>query len=404
MISIIKKASMTSLCLLLMACQTQVSQVPQITVKKSPTQFSIIATGELEAVKSTPIVATAKTQKPQIIAWIIPQHSYVKAGDVIARFDGVPFQQEVDQAEYEMAKLMFNKEKKQRELGLSLDDFNNEEQVVDFEYLMAQKFNIDDPMLYTKIEMIEASDNEEFLAAKSEHLKKMGGFFENKSISEIDLIDSQSQLQEAKVNMNKANLSQLEVKAPHDGIVVLKESWDGSLPQAGKSVFPGTKLASLPDVSQMKAKIYVPEIEAVGIKVEQQVDIVLHAFSDMTFSGRVTQISKTAQPKERDNPIKYFIVTVLVNEQDTERLLPGQRVEATLFTSDKEDALSLPIQTIFRDGNKTWVYLKGENNDEFMEQPITIGLCSSSQCIIKSGLKENDIIALTDPLAKVETL
>lgn len=404
MINMIKKTALILLCFGLCACGTEQTQVPQITVKKSPTQFSIIAAGELEAVKSTPIVATAKTQKPQIIAWIIPQHSYVKAGDVIAKFDGVPFQLEVDQAEYEMAKLMFNKEKKQRELNLSLDDFNNEEQVVDFEYLMARKFNIDDPMLYTKIEMIEASDNEEFLAAKSEHLKKMGGYFQDKSISEIGVIDSQSKLQEAKLNMNKTNLSELAIRAPHDGIVVLKESWDGSLPQAGKSVFPGTKLASLPDVSQMKAKIYVPEIEAVGIKVDQPVDVVLHAFSEMTFSGRVTQISKTAQPKERDNPIKYFIVTVVIKEQDTQRLLPGQRVEATILTSDKQDALSLPIQTIFRDGNKTWVYLKDENSETFIEKAITTGLCSSSQCIIKSGLKENDIIALTDPTVQQETL
>ena len=385
----------------LSSCNKDKTFIPKLTVHSTEIQFSIVAQGELEAVKSTPIVATAKTQKPQTISWIAPQYSQVDKGDVIAKFDGVPFQLEVDAAEYEINKLLFTRSKKQRELGLSIEDFNNEEKVVEFEYLMAQKFNIDNPMLYTKMEMIDASDNEEFLQAKSKHLNKMEEHYQDKSESEVGLINSQSQLQQAKVEMNQANLSQLEVRAPHAGIVVLKKGWDGSLPQAGKSIFPGTKLASLPDLSEMKAKIYVPEIEAVGIKPEQTVDIKLHAFPDMEFTGIITQISKTAQPKKRDNPVKYFIVTVVLNEKDSVRLLPGQRVDATIYTSEKSRSIVVPIQTIFRQGDNNWVYQKDKNTDKYVKKDITTGLCSTSQCVIDSGLMENDIIALTDPIKDV---
>ncbi len=315
---------------------------------------------------------------------------------MIVRFDGVPYQLEVDAAEYEKSKLLFTRDKKIRELDLSIDDFNNEEKVVNFEYLMAQKFNIDNPLLYTKIEMIDASDNEEFLQAKSQHLKKMEDHYQDKSSSEVGLIDSQSQMQEAKVNMNKANLGSLEVKAPHAGIVVLKKGWDGSLPQAGKSIFPGMKIASLPDLTQMKAKIYVPEIEAVGIKKDQKVDIKLHAFPNTLFTGVVTQISKTAQPKKRDNPIKYFIVSVVIDQQDEQKLLPGQRLDARIYTSAKTSAIVVPIQTVIRDGEDNWVYVKDDKSN-FNKKFIKIGNCSTSQCVVQSGLKNNDVIALTLP-------
>lgn len=378
------------------ACEKQENKTPQLTVKATETQFSIQATGELEAVTSTPITANAKTQRPQTIAWVIDQYSHVKKGDVIVRFDGVPYQLEVDAAEYEKSKLLFSRDKKIRELGLTIDDFNNEEKVVNFEYLMAQKFNIDNPLLYTKIEMIDASDNEEFLQAKSKHLKKMEDHYQEKSSSEVGLIDSQSQMQEAKVNMNKANLNSLEVTAPHAGIVVLKKGWDGSLPQAGKSIFPGMKIASLPDLSKMKAKIYVPEIEAVGIKKDQKVDIKLHAFPNTKFTGVVKQISKTAQPKKRDNPIKYFIVSVVIDQQDEQKLLPGQRLDAQIYTSEKTSAIAVPIQTVIREGTDSWVYLKDKNN-HFKKQYVKLGDCSTSQCLIQSGLKNNDVIALTLP-------
>ncbi len=391
---------MRQLTLLLVMFLSACSQQPEITVptlaiKQSGIQFTVIAQGELEAVSSTPIVAGANSRRPQVLSWIADQYSIVKKGDVIARFDGVPFQLEVDEAQYEMNKLLFSKLQKQREMDLSIDDFKNEEKVVGFEYLMAQKFNIDNPLLYTKIEMIDATDNEEFLEAKSKHLKVMAGHYENKSKSEIGLIESQDQLQKMKLERNKSNLEALTITAPHDGILVLEKSWDGSLPQAGKSVFPGRKIAKLPDLENMQAKIYVPEIEAVGLKEGQQVKIKLHAFTNQTFTAKVTSISKTAQPKQRDNPIKYFIVTAVINEQDQDKLLPGQRLDAVISISENIQGIAIPIQTIFRDGDNTWVYVK--QNNEFIKREVAIGQCSTSQCIIESGLKDQDNIALIDP-------
>ena len=106
-----KKIIVLYLVSVLLACSEPALLVPEIVILKSAQQFNIVATGELEAVKSTPITATAKTQRPQTIAWIIEQYSYVEKDDVIVKFDGIPYQLEVDAAEYEMSKLMFNREK-----------------------------------------------------------------------------------------------------------------------------------------------------------------------------------------------------------------------------------------------------------------------------------------------------
>ena len=380
----------------LLACHQQDNKTPEMVVKLSDVDFSIVAQGELEAIKATPISATAKTRQPQTIAWIVDQYSKVEKDDVIVKFDGTTFQNELEVAEFELIKLNYDRLQKQRVLNNSLEDFNNEGEVVNFEYLMAQKFNIDNPLLYTKIEMIEASDNEEYLEAKSQYIENMAGHFKGKSDSEIQLIDSKSQMQNLKLATNQTNLSQLEIRAPHDGIVVLKKGWDGSFPQAGKSIFPGMGIASLPDLSAMKAKIYVPEIEAIGLEKDQKVDIKLHAFPEDHFTGIISKISKTAQPKKRENPIKYFIVSVIINEKDESKLLPGQRLDATMYTSNNNQVLIVPIQTIFRNKDKSWVYHKKSNGD-YLKKDVITGTCSSSQCIVKSGLQENDVIALTEP-------
>ena len=387
-----------SVLLSLIACtKVEESHIPSLKVVSKEIQFSIEAQGELEASNATPITATSRAMRPLTIAWIEKNYTHVKKGDVIVKFDGQGFEQEVDTAEFEIQKLMLTKLQKQREMGLFLDDFQNEEQVVDYEYEMAQQFNIDNPLLYTKIEMIEAGNNEEFLQEKTKHLKKMESHYQTKSQSEIGLIQSQEELQQAKLNMNQVGLSALDVKAPHDGLLVLAQGWDGSLPQTGKSVFPGMKIAKLPDLSKMQAKIYVPEIEAIGLKQGQEVEIKLHAYPNNPYKATITSVSKTAQTKQRDNPVKYFIVIAEISQTDENKLIPGQKLDAEIFTSKKSKSLIIPIQAVFRKGQETWVYLQEIGDNKFSKKPVQISQCSTSLCLIKSGIKEEDIVALTKP-------
>jgi HlyD family secretion protein len=380
----------------LSACgQEETITTPAISVQLNPVVFEIHAEGELEAVKSTPITAPAASRRPQTLAWIAPQFSNVKAGEVVAKFDGSNFQLEVDETEFEIQKIMYSMMDKDREIDNSKFSFDAEAKVIDYEYDLAKQFNIDDPLLYTKIEMIEAGDNEEFLKAKAEHIDKIEENFEEKSASEKAVLESSKQKQMAKLEMNSASLSALEIKAPHDGLFVLEPSWDGSLPEPGKSVFPGAKLAKLPDLNEMQAKVYVPEVEAIGIKEGVGVTVSLHAFPDSSFEGKVSSISQTAQPKERNNPVKYFTVIVALDAKGNDMLKPGQRLDASIRVVEQDQGLVVPIQTVFREQEHTWVFV--QKDDEFIQQTVTTGFCSSSLCTIESGLSDGDVVALSQP-------
>ena len=392
-----RKIILLGMVLGLSACGSdEKTATPVITVAQGEVVFEIHAEGELEAVKSTPITAPAASRRPQTLAWIMPQFTPVKAGEVVARFDGSTFQLEVDETSFEIQKIMYSMLAKEREIDNTQFSFDAESQVIDYEYELAKQFNIDDPLLYTKIEMIEAGDNEDFLKAKSDHIDKVEDNYEEKSASEKAVLESSKQKQVAKLEMNSASLSALEIKAPHDGLFVLEPSWDGSLPEPGKSVFPGAKLAKLPDLSAMQAKVFVPEVEAIGIKEGVGVTVALHAFQDAIYDGTVSSISQTAQPKERDNPVKYFTVTVAIDATGDERLKPGQRLDASIRVVEQNQGLVVPIQTVFRVEDRTWVFVK--NGDQFKQQSIQTGFCSSSMCTIDSGLSDGDVVALTQPV------
>ncbi len=382
--------------LVLSACQSSDPvTTPSLKVQQGPVQFSIFAEGELEAVKSTPITAPAASRRPQTLAWIKPQFSEVKEGEVVARFDGSSFQLEADESAYEIQKLMFSMMAKDREIDNSKFSFGAESQLIDYEYELAKQFNIDDPLLYTKIEMIDAADNEQFLQAKSDHISNVEKNYEQKSASEVEVLESSKKVQQNKLQMNQASLDALEVKAPHDGLFVLEPHWDGTLPEPGKAVFPGSKLGYLPDLSEMQAKLFVPEVEAIGIKEGLVVTFQLHAIPGLSIKGQVTQVSKTAQPKERDNPIKYFTVTVKIDEQN-KQLKPGQRLSASIDVINEAQGLAVPIQTVFREQSHSWVYTK--KGKDFVKQPVETGFCSATMCTINKGIEDGDEIALSEPM------
>ncbi|HLP61296.1 MAG TPA: hypothetical protein VK186_20805, partial [Candidatus Deferrimicrobium sp.] len=56
-----------------------------MTVQKGTFEIVIPAFGELDAVKSTPILASAQIRGQQTIAWIAPENSRVKAGETVIR-------------------------------------------------------------------------------------------------------------------------------------------------------------------------------------------------------------------------------------------------------------------------------------------------------------------------------
>ncbi|MCX7545825.1 efflux RND transporter periplasmic adaptor subunit [Marinicella gelatinilytica] len=396
-----KNIALIFITLLITGCDTQpkeTSQIPTLVLQKQPVELIVRAAGELEATQSTPLTVPAGSRRPQTLAWILPQFSEVKKGDVVARFDGTDFQLELDETAYELEKLRYAMLDKEREIDNTQFSFNTESQVVDYEYELAKQFNINDPLLYTKIEIIEAGDNEEFLKAKTQHIEKVSENFEEKSATELGVLESSKAVQEAKKEVNQASLSALEVVAPHDGLLVLQASWDGTMPEPGKAVFPGTKLGALPDLSKMQALVYVPEIEAIGIKPEQPVKLSLDAYPNETFTGVVESLSQTAQPRERDNPVKYFTITVALDGHD-ERFRPAQRLAADIKVATADHAIAVPILAISRDQDKSWVQVQRGN--KFERQQITTRFCSAALCIIESGLNDGDVIALTEPTQEV---
>jgi multidrug efflux pump subunit AcrA (membrane-fusion protein) len=390
----IKKTPLILILLLLSACNKEKAEPLLYEVNRQNLSIIVPAKGELFAAKATAISAPMSNRGPQNIAWLAPEFSQVKKGDVIARFDGESMKIESQDKQLELDVTLQEIIEKQGDLSLQLNDINKDIGLISQETQFAKNFTINDVRIRSKLEILDEMQNTEFLLAKEGYLQWQSESFSASSSGEMGLLTMKRQQSRDKIKQISDNLSQLEIKAPHDGLLTYHSNWRGEKPKAGQVIFPGRKIAELPDISVMKAKIFVAESEAINLVKDKKVTFALNAFSEQQFDGIIESVAKFSQSIKRGDPQKYFEIIITLNKQNQQYFIPGRKLEANIFIAQKEQLIIVPLQSIFTDKNGAYVYLY--QNGNYTKKPVELGQTSLSHIEIISGLNVGHKIALMD--------
>ena len=355
----------------------------------------MLTEGELRSAESTPITPPGNSAEPRTISWMAPNFGTVKKGDIIARFDVSRSELSATASGLELNKVDIQVLGKQRELERLLSELGNDLELVDIEKVMADRFVVEDSLAYSRFEIIDATRDKELLEYRSGHLEGKKGTYSDRQGAEIQVLEALRATQESENQQHQALIENSVVFAPHDGFLVYEKRWHGQLVEVGSTVFPGNKIASIPNLEKMEAELKVLETDAVGIRPGQSVDLRIDAFPERPLSGTVSSISATAAPINRDNPAKYFTVIVAVDQADPEWITPQAQVTAEIHISQVADTISVPNQSLFKDEKGDWV-LRVDGN-KLVRQPVQLGLRGANRSEVTSGLENGDEIALYPP-------
>lgn len=380
--------------LLLSACGKAPESPLLYQLEKQPFAIEIPAEGELFAAKATIISAPVSRNGVQNIAWLAPEFSVVKAGDIIARFDGEAMQIKSRNQENEMAITQQEIIEKKGLLNKELDAINRDIGMVDQEKLFADNFSIDDVRIRSKLEIIDSLQNTAYLASKQEYLNWKNDSFSDSSAGDMGLLEMKLQQRQDKLTQLSASLNQLEIKAPHDGLLAYKANWRGEKPRAGQSVWPGQKIAELPNIKEMKAKLFVIENEAIELAEGRQVSLYLFAHVDKPFTGKISSVAPFPKSIKRGDPQKYFEVEVILDQQNSELFVPGRKLQGKILIAEAQDKLVVPLQSVFTQNNSSFVYLF--KNNKFEQTEVVLGQTNLSHVEIISGLEAGQQISLTN--------
>lgn len=385
-----------ALALLLAACSGgDDPAVETLRVGSGEFVISLVSRGELRAAESTPIQPPQGSRNPRTIEWLAPNYSWVRAGDVVARFDISEAERGAMSAGLEIDKVDLQVMGKERELELQLSELGNQLDLVEIEQVMAETFAIDNELAYSRFEIIDATRDKALLSYKVGHFEGKKENYSELQGAEVAVLNAQRETQESQFQEHQSMLDQREVRAPHDGYFVYEKTWWGQPVDVGTTVFPANKIASIPNLDKMEARLYVVETEAVGLSEGQAATVRVDAYPDRPLTGTVKSISATAAPIERESPVKYFTVIVALEAADPEWIVPEAAVTAEIHISRIPDTIAVPNQAVFQDDEGDWV-LRREGR-RLVRHPIELGVRGANRSQVVEGLAPGDEIALFPP-------
>ncbi|UTF59319.1 efflux RND transporter periplasmic adaptor subunit [Gilvimarinus sp. DA14] len=371
-----------------------------MTVTQKPFDFSVPAKGELVSAAESPVNAPSGNRGRLTLAWMAEENSSVKKGDIIARFDGTEHELEKQRAELELTQNELSQTITSRELNQNQFAIAQQAGEVKQEKEMVEKFSVDDLTVYSKNEIIDQLLSKDYLTAQQLYLAWREVSQQTQGQAQLQLLTLEGKSYRDAISLNAQALNNLEVAAPADGIFVHAKNWRGEKVREGQTLWPGSKLGYIPSLTQLQAKLYVLETEAAGIEMGQRASIRLDAYADQPLGGEIVALANIAAPRDTRSPTKYFEVTVQLDTSDPSFMRPGQKLEGKILVANKEAALAVPNQAVFKDNDNSWVYVA--SGASFARREVKTGLRSLTQTEIIDGLRVGEKVALLEPTGEIK--
>ena len=190
------------------------------------------------------------------------------------------------------------------------------------------------------------------------------------------------------------NLDDYTITSPIKGTIVDKNY------NAGETTEANQVLCTIYDLSYLTKTLSVDELDIASIEVGQSVSIVADAVEDTTYTGTVTKVSVAGTSS---GSATTYPVTIRIDE--TDGLLPGMSVDATIELASAEDVLAIPSAALNRGdtvlvtadspsaANGTLVESTTEDGEDYYSVEVTTGVSGDDYIEIVSGLQEGDTVA-----------
>ena len=379
-----------------------VGDVPVCRVARAPFVRRVPAQGNLRAVHATPVAVPLGASGPYRLGWLAPDGARVRAGDVVVRFDASDLTKQLNDAQADARSTGLKIDKQRVESQAEISNLDRTAALEREALESSSRFAKKDGTIYSRSEIIESQVDQQLAQEKEAHARGAAKTEQRLAGTELDLLAIERRKAELKIHTAEQALGSLEVRAPHDGVLVLKRDFRGDPVHVGDSVWNGQPLAEIPDLAAMEAEVYVLEADAGGLAPGKRAAVVLESQPDVVYPAVIQRVDSLAKPRLRGSPVQYFAVTLALARTDPQLMKPGQRVRALLSLDDRRDALAVPRQAVFEREGKMVVYRRGRQGrggagEGFAPVEVALGPANAGRVVVERGLSPGDTIALVDP-------
>jgi RND family efflux transporter MFP subunit len=205
----------------------------------------------------------------------------------------------------------------------------------------------------------------------------------------LDAAQSQLAASKARLVHDQTLFDYSRITAPFSGVVTERYANLGTLMQAGTgSSTQAMPLVRLSQDDLFRLVIPVPESYVRYIRIGDPVTVNVPSLN-RTFPGKVARFSVDVRADTRTMHTEVDV------PNPKRLLLPGLYADAQLTLDQQPNVPAVPVQAINHEGNKTTVFVV-TNNDRLEVRPVELGLQTSTDVEVISGVQIGDQVVVTD--------
>lgn len=359
-----------------------------------PLDFSVQGEGELRSAQSTPLLVPGQQWTPRQLSWMLPDGSAVQKGELVARFSAEQSKQDLDQAEIDLERNLLARATKQAELDDKRGQLGVDLTQVAGQLSIARRYANASPEAMARNDILDAIQDANYLTVREHILEWRERQSSVRGKAELAVLDAQHSTYATVASQKKSDLDALELRAPHDGVLVLERDWTDQAPHVGSSLYAGNSFASLPDLSKLEVQLAIPQIEAQGVQVGDAVQLHPWGVPAQTVTSKLSWVAAAAQSRSRQNPVKYLMMKASVPADVARRYgwTPGQRFVGNVVLLHADKGLSVPNVALASDGDASTVQVLADGKVE--QRTLQLGVRGATRSQVLSGLHEGDEVLL----------
>ncbi|MBE9503924.1 MAG: efflux RND transporter periplasmic adaptor subunit [Proteobacteria bacterium] len=238
---------------------------------------------------------------------------------------------------------------------------------------------LDESTLKASLAEVEAVFKlEKFNYDKLKILKKGGG-----AVSEFDLENARlkSSAAAARADVMRARFGKLQIMSPIDGIV------DQKLAEIGELVRPGTAVAKIINIEQIKVQAGIAEKDVRFVTRRSQAQLVFDAYGDTIFTAKVDYIATTADPSNGT-----FMIEIPLSNKN-KLIKPGMFARIMLTKESCKACILVPQDSIIEHPTGKAIFIVDAKGEAKLQR-VTPGETEGDRVVIEKGINEGDTIVI----------
>jgi len=357
--------------------------VSTLTVARARFVREVVADGELKAVRATPILVPIEGERGQTVAFMARDGAPVKAGEVLIRFDPREAEREAADGRDDLQAARGKIDKARADGGKTQKSLYLERDLAHQELDRARTFVLKDETLYSRHQIVESTLDRDLQEKKSGAAEKR--LAASEKLGEAGVALGTIEQDKAALRLHQAERS----------LGVLERGWSGEVAHVGNTLWPGQKVAEIPDLQELEARVFALEADAAGLKDGLPGRLTIEGRPGEVHVVKVAGVQPVARPRGKSSPVKFFETRVALETTDTRIMRPGQKVQVTITLEEMSDVIAIPRGALFEKDGRRIVYCR--RGERYVPVVVSVGPNSVARVVITKGLAPGDLVALRDP-------